>query len=552
MKRALTVLAAGVLVLSGMLTSSARADVDGANGTNVQDGRNSATTNQSGRGKAGSAVGGQVAGVVTGGRASIDAHNTSRDADLQTGDATGSNSAGTFVGLNTNTAGGPVISDIANSCRAAAACANVQDGSNRYTLNQTLSAVTGDGVGGQVIGLIGGGTGSITAANSSDNVDVTTGDASGTNQSAAFVGLNRSSTGPSITADLTNVCTTAPCPNVQDGSDRISSSQSVNTASGDGVAGQVIGAVTTGSLSINARNTTTDSSVETGDATGDNSASYFVGLNVSPTGTALTADITGSCVAGGCSNVQTGADRLSTHQSVRSTSGDGVAGGVIGAVSLRGSVRVTAANRTVDSDVTSGPADASNDLGAFVGLNANTATGTVVSDITNSCNGPPCDNVQDGSDRVTGSQLATAASGDGVAGEVIGIQAAGSAWLDATNRSDDVSADTGESNAHNDASTFVGLNSSGTGPTITDISGAKATNLQDGGNRKTMTQTASATSGDAVAGQVSGVVTGAGGAHVAVANSSTNVDASSGASDFSNEEQGFVGLNVSKTGPLIS
>jgi hypothetical protein len=76
-----------------------------------------------------------------------------------------------------------------------------------------------------------------------------------------------------------------------------------------------------------------------------------------------------------------------------------------------------------------------------------------------------------------------------------------------------------------------------------DISGARADNLQEGDNRKTLSQSANAISGDAIAGQVGGVVTSAGGsASVVLDNTSTNIDSTSGSSHFDNADAGFVGL----------
>jgi hypothetical protein len=423
-------------------------------------------------------------------------------------------------------------------------------------VSQTLSAVTGDGVAGQIIGLVAARQAepSIVASNSSDGVDVTTGDARGSNDSSAFVGLNSSDLGPAITtSDLSGVCGTTDCGNLQDGSNRISSRQSLQAHSGDGVGGQVIGAITNNPTSIDARNTTTDSTVDTGDARGNNSAAFFAGLNTSDTGPTVTAsDVTNSCNGSGCDNVQDGSNRVTSDQAVNSTSGVGIAGQVIGAASLGGPISVVAANTTKNSDVTTGRADATNDLGAFVGLNSS-GSPVITSDITGSCNGPECPNVQSGQNRLTGNQSANAATGDGVAGQIVGIASAGSASLDATNLSDGVSVDTGDANAHNAASAFVGLNVSDSGPTVTavDINGATATNLQDGANNKVLTQAATASSGNGVAGQEAEVVTAAGAsAGVVLANTSTGVDASSGQSNFSNTESSFIGLNVS-TATLI-
>jgi hypothetical protein len=159
--------------------------------------------------------------------------------------------------------------------------------------------------------------------------------------------------------------------------------------------------------------------------------------------------------------------------------------------------------------------------------------------------------VQDGSNRLTGGQTATAATGDGVAGQVLGVVSAGAASLDATNNTTDSDVTSGDSTATNDASTFVGLNRTGGGDvTLSDISSATAENLQDGRNTRTFTQSANAQSGDAVAGQISGVVTSAGGsASVVLANTSSGIDGTSGDSVFDNSDSNFVGLNASP-GPI--
>src|SRR5439155_17331435 len=94
------------------------------------------------------------------------------------------------------------------------------------------------------------------------------------NDFAGFAGQNTSfcfstcSAGVAIGADLTNIGSSrSPAANAQDGDNRLTSSQSASGTTGDGVAGEVIGAVTSagGSTSIVGANTSTDSSVETGD-----------------------------------------------------------------------------------------------------------------------------------------------------------------------------------------------------------------------------------------------------------------------------------------------
>ena len=83
-----------------------------------------------------------------------------------------------------------------------------------------------------------------------------------------------------------------------------------------------------------------------------------------------------------------------------------------------------------------------------------------------------------------------------------------------------------------------------------DVSGAQADNLQEGDNKRSLMQDASANSGDSVAGQVAGVVTSAGGsADLVLANTSSNSDTDSGDGRFNNTDTSFTGLNAS---PFIS
>jgi len=195
-------------------------------------------------------------------------------------------------------------------------------------------------------------------------------------------------------------------------------------------------------------------------------------------------------------------------------------------------------------------------VATFVGQNISSCQTTcttgiaVATDVSNATG----NNVQDGSNTFPGSQNATANTGDGVAGQVLGVVSAGAASVDATNHTDDSSVQTGDSSATNDASIFVGLNVASSTATTTvrvgDISGVTANNLQDGANRKTLDQTADASSGDGVAGQVTGVVTSAGGsASVVLANNSSGISAATGESGFDNRDASFVGLSV-LPGPL--
>jgi hypothetical protein len=323
-------------------------------------------------------------------------------------------------------------------------------------------------------------------------------------------------------------------------------------------------------------------SVDTGNATATNDSDGFVGQNVTicanvggssvfacSDGAATVTDVSSSTAI----NLQEGDNRSTLGQAATATSGDGVAGEVIGAVtSAGGSASIVAANTSRDSDVTTGEAEAANVSDAFVGQNFDVCAdiggstvfacsgGTVVlSDITDS----DAFNLQEGDNRLSGRQTANASTGDGVAGQVIGAVSAGATSIDATSRSEDVSVETGDATAANASDAFVGQNfetcgtlggsavfaCSGGDVTLSDVTSSTATNVQEGDNRRTFGQSANASSGDAVAGQVTGVVTSAGGsASVVVANTSTGIDSSTGESEFSNEDTAFVGLNVTGTG----
>jgi len=566
MGRAVRVIFSVLLVVGTAATATAaRASISSSSGNNVQSGDNRATGNQQGADKSGDAVGGQVVGVVSSGRTSVDARNTSSNSDVTSGDARSSNRASTFTGL-TSDSGTTITATIADLTNIFAAN-NLQDGDNRTTYSQSANATTGDGVAGQVIGAVtaAGGSSSIVATNRSDDVSVQTGDAHADNALALLTGLNETANRPTtITADITNSCNGFPppivtalpvCDNVQEGRNRASVRQASTASTGDGVAGQVIGAVSGGATSIDANNTSTSVDVQTGDARADNGSAMLVGLNDAGTTTVGPADIIN---VGSAENLQEGDNRATVNQVSTATTGDGVAGEVIGAVtSAGGSASIVAANTSTNSDVTTGDARSDNAQTAMVGFDADGKRPITVSDIINSCTETvpfaTCDYAQEGSNRLTLDQTATSATGNGVAGQVLGVVSAGAASVDATNRTDDSSAVTGDANATNDSSAFVGLNDGGTttvGAVATDIVGANAENLQEGSNRKTLTQSADATTGDAVAGQVSGVVTSAGGsASVVVANTSTSIDSRTGDAVFDNTDASFVGLNISN-GPL--
>jgi len=358
---------AATLVLSpAFLAIPAHADVaNNASATNVQEGDNKASTDQSGNSKSGDAVAGQVAGVVSSGNTSVDATNKSDKVDVSTGDARGENNSNAFVGLNSSSATGVgALADVANT----APVTNLQEGDNKYDLNQTVTATSGDGVGGEVIGVVtsAGGSASVVAANTSTNVDISTGDARAFNNAAAFVGLNSSSVTAVVNPFAADVLNAATATNVQEGDNKLSADQSATSNTGDGVGGQVLGIVSAGAASVDATNKSDSVDISTGDARSANDFAAFVGLNAS-TDTLVAADVLN---AGAASNVQEGSNKKDLTQDATSTSGDGVAGQVAGVVtSAGGSADLVLANTSTNSSSDTGDGRFVNQDNSFTGLN---------------------------------------------------------------------------------------------------------------------------------------------------------------------------------------
>jgi len=346
-------------------------------------------------------------------------------------------------------------------------------------------------------------------------------------------------------ADVANNSTAT---NVQEGDNKADTSQSGNSGSGDAVAGQVVGVVSSGNTSVDATNRSENVDIETGDARGENNSDAFVGLNFSSDTHVGAADVLN---AGGVTNLQEGDNKYDLDQTVTSTSGDGVGGEVIGVVtSAGGSASVVAANTSTDVDIDTGDARAFNDAAAFVGLNSSSDTSVVNPFAADVLNASTATNVQEGDNKLGADQNATSSSGDGVGGQVLGIVSAGAASVDATNRSENVDIETGDARSENTFNAFVGLNFA----TDTDIGGGAADvlnagaaeNVQEGDNKKDLDQDATSTSGDGVAGQVAGVVTSAGGsADLVLANTSLDSDTDTGDGRFQNSDDSFTGLNVS-------
>lgn len=527
-------------------------DAEAVGVINQQHGDNAATHDQTAQASSGDGVAGQVIGSVSAGDTSIDARNRSDEVDVHTGDAFAQNHKASAVGLtleNVALVGGIFVAVDAVTVFGV----NQQDGDNEMVAAQSADAASGDGVGGQVIGAVtsSGGSADIVADNASKEVDVSTGSVSADNDGPdGQVGLDFSIFSAFGGLIVSLDAEAGQLANQQDGDNSFTLDQSAEATSGDGVGGQVIGAVSAGATSIDARNRSEEVDVTTGDVDVDNDGAYFVGHEssfFSIIGGTLTVDVE----ADSAFNQQDGDNNYDLTQSVTGSSGDGVGGQVIGAVtSSGGSADIVADNASKDVDIATGEVVAGNNADAFVGL-ADTFVTNVGGDVVSILDAAAgqVDNQQDGDNEASAEQLADASSGDGVGGQVLGFVSAGDASIDARNRTEDVSLETGSAFVDNDAAFLVGLNLAldvnvGNDVIISDVEADIAANQQDGNNELVFSQTAEASSGDAVAGQVAGVVTSAGGsADLVLDNASKDIEAETGPTSFENIDSLFVGLS---------
>lgn len=347
----------GVLFLVGVGPwSVAASDVSCAGSCgNVKSGDNSGDVEQEGEAASGDAVGGQVTGIVSSGEATVDARNVSDDVGASSGSADGTNGASSFVGLNVSS-----TTDVEASDVSAVDGTNLQEGDNALGLTQAADAMSGDGVAGQVIGVVTAATGSVDIVADNEADSGSAGSASATNLSSSFVGLN-ANTGNAVVADVSGEAV-----NMQEGDNVLDGPQTAVAESGDGVGGQVIGAVAAGDVTIDAKNV--GGSGSSGDATATNDVQTFVGLNASSATAVGAADVSGTAV-----NQQEGESLLSFAQTADAVSGDGVGGQVTGIVTSAGGSADVVLDNEGDSAGT-GSATLENTLELFVGLNASTGT----------------------------------------------------------------------------------------------------------------------------------------------------------------------------------
>jgi hypothetical protein len=345
-------------------------------------------------------------------------------------------------------------------------------------------------VAGQVIGAVtSGGSSRIDARNESTNADVSTGDADASNHATTLAGLEINDVSAtalaagclSLCLALTNSTATVSVTNDQIGDNTSRPRQAASASTGDGVAGQVIGAVTSGgSSAIAASNTSQDVDVSTGDSDAHNSATAFAGQDIRDvTSTAVAVGCLFGCLAEGfatatvaASNVQTGDNVARASQAANASTGEGVAGQVIGAVTQGGGTLVDATNRTENASVDTGSADASNSSNTFAGLDIAAPSavalgfgclGFCVPVPAFGATSTSATNNQTGDNTHSASQAANASSGDAVGGQVIGaISTGGPTLVHVANTTTGTNTQSGAANEDNSDNSFVGLAISGT------------------------------------------------------------------------------------------
>jgi hypothetical protein len=124
-------------------------------------------------------VAGQVAGVVSGGATSVDATNLSDHNDVEGGVTYASTSLDAFVGLD------------AISSLVVPTAFNLQQGDNKSFSSQSSSAISGEPVAGQIIGVVtdAGGSNSVVLDNASTHSDVESVTARDAESLSEFIGL---------------------------------------------------------------------------------------------------------------------------------------------------------------------------------------------------------------------------------------------------------------------------------------------------------------------------------------------------------------------------
>jgi len=453
------------------LVGNAGPTTEGATGSQgSQNGDNEMAIEQSADNTTGDAVAGsQVTGAVGYHDVIVNNSNASIGAIALSGDdaSTIVNNADVEVGVDVDT-----LSGFANAS---------QLGDNSASADQTVSSATGDAVaGGQVTGVVASGS-TITVANSNAAIDsfATSGDGLADTANLFIADVGPDAEGADLSASAQ-----------QTGDNSVVASQAAVIGTGDAVAGsQVTGAVADDNAIVTVLNQNASDVSEAITGTIDNAV---INDFVPAVGPAAATFGTAALVS------QNGDNTIESDQAFDASTGDAVS-----------SAQVTGAVTGDNSTVTIATSNAA--TGVPLAL-----TGDILIDVGNNVdaqNGPFADGLTSGSaqqlgdNSVTADQAAIIATGDAVAGaQVAGAVAGdGSDVIVAAQNAADGSISTSGTVDVGDANFFGALNG-GFGPeAIGDIAQAS----QFGDNSVDVSQTAAATSGDAVGGaQVAGVVAG--------------------------------------------
>ena len=349
---------------------------------------------------------------------------------------------------------------------------NVHEGDNDGETDQDGNADSGDAVVGQVAGAVSSGDTSIDATNLSEDSSAESGDVEGSNEINAVVANVVSESGCPEPATAPPTPGAVDCPDseasdidseaariVHEGDNELDAEQDLSLNSGDAVGGQVIGAVTAagGSADIVAANTSRDVEAETGDAEGENDVNALaanlvvVDVECCPIpGLPGVADIDSAT----STVVHEGDNEIDSSQDLDIATGDAVGGQVIGVVSS-GDASVDATNLSEDVETTSGDAEGENDFAGVAGdiFISEVAGLPALADIDSASSTL----VQEGDNEVDNSQEFDVVTGDTVAGQIIGVVAAGTVDVVSANTSVDSETESGESEGNNNNAAAAGL-----------------------------------------------------------------------------------------------
>jgi hypothetical protein len=328
-----------------------------------------ADARENGTSNSGDAIAGQVVGVTSDGDTQLDATNHTRDAHVESGDTVAGNRLDRRIW--TGGFGEEFHDDVIDLL-------DRDDDDKEGEWSYVTSALSGDAIGGQVAGVAtsAGGTTDAVIANTSDDVDLESGDAEAFDDAYAETGQAIGGQGVGIASagdtslDATNLSHDV---GVQSG-DAFAQFHDATALTGDGIAGELVGIATasTGTADVVLANTSDDLDVVTGDAdatysayaeTGDGIAGQVAGINA---GGITSVDARNLSQDG---RIRTG-DAIGIDNGTAIT-GDGIGGQILGVMSSPGGrADFVGDNTSIGFDVLTGDAFAENIDLRFTGFAA--------------------------------------------------------------------------------------------------------------------------------------------------------------------------------------